>query len=72
VRTQIKRDLDEKEVRQNLVLDAKELKRYGAYGEVVSDDNQLLTYGKALVCYLGLVKENFELLHRVNDKVVVP
>jgi spermidine synthase len=71
-RTPIKRDLDEKEVRQNVVLDAKELERYGAYGEVVSDDNQLLTYGKALVCYMGLGKEHLELLHRVNDKVVVP
>ena len=71
-RTHIQRDLDQKEVRQNVVLDARALERYGAYGQVVSDDNQLLTYGKALVCYLGLAKENFELLHRANDKVVVP
>jgi len=39
---------------------------------VVSDDNQLLAYGKALFCYMGLVKENFELLHRANDRVAVP
>jgi spermidine synthase len=71
-RTHIKRDLDEKEVRQNVVLDATDLKRYGAYGKVVSDDNQLLTYGKALFFNMRLGRENLELLHRVSDKVVVP
>jgi spermidine synthase len=71
-RTRIQRDLDLEEVRRHVVLNAKELERYGAYGRVVSDDNQLLAYGKALICYLGLVKENFELLHCANDKVVVP
>jgi predicted membrane-bound spermidine synthase len=71
-RTQIKRGLDEKEVRQSVLLDAKELARFGAYGVVVSDDNQLLTYGRALFCNFGLIKENFELLHRANDRVVVP
>jgi hypothetical protein len=71
-RTDLKRDLSQDEVRQNMLLDAKQLKQYAAYGEVVNDDNQLLAYGKALVCYFGLVKENFQLLQRVNDKIVAP
>jgi spermidine synthase len=71
-RAQIQRNLDQKAVLQNVVLDTKQLQRYAAFGRVVTDNNQLLTYGEAVVCYLGLVKENFELLHRANDKVVVP
>jgi hypothetical protein len=71
-RADCKRDLNQEEVQKNVVLDAKQLKRYAAYGDVVNDDNQLLCYGKALVCYLGLLKENFELLHRANEAVVIP
>jgi spermidine synthase len=71
-RTPLQRDLDEAGVRQNLALDQEQLKRYAGYGKLVSDDNQLLTYGKAQVCYIGLVRENFELLHLANEKVVVP
>ena len=71
-RNPIQRNLDPNEARQNVVLNTKELERYAACGQVVSDDNQLLTYGQALICYVGLIKENFELLHRANDKIMVP
>jgi hypothetical protein len=71
-RNGIKRDMDEPTVREGVMLNPRELEKYSANGIVVSDDNQILTYGKALFCYLGTVKENFELLHRANDKVAVP
>jgi hypothetical protein len=71
-RSSIKRGLDAKEVRQNVMLDTEELKRYAGFGQVVSDDDQLLTYGKALICHTGLTRENFELLRRANEKIVVP
>ncbi len=71
-RNHIDRNLDQKAVEQSVILNTKELQRYAAYGQVVTDDNQMLSYGKALVCYLGLVRENYELLHRANEKVAVP
>jgi len=71
-RTHIKRDLTRKEVQQNIALNPEMLKRYGAYGEIITDDNQLLAYGGALYFYIGLIQKNFELLHRINDKIKMP
>ena len=63
----LSRDLSQAEVlRKNVALDAEELRRYGAYGDVISDDNQLLAYGPALFSYQGLIQENFELLSRIR------
>jgi spermidine synthase len=72
VRTNVMRDLDQAEIARNVMLDTAQLKRYGSYGEVISDDNQLLTYGKALVCFMDMVKDSFQLLHRCNEKVAIP
>jgi spermidine synthase len=71
-RTVMERDLDEAGVRQSVFLNPKQLRQYAAYGRVVSDDNQLLNYGNALFCNIGLVNENFDLLRRVNPKIVPP
>lgn len=45
-------------------LDADALRRYGAYGSAVTDDDQRLAYGAALISYRGLLKENLELVRR--------
>lgn len=42
------RDLAEPEVRRALRLDRDGVRRYGAHGAIISDDNQLLAYGKAV------------------------
>lgn len=44
----ITRDLSEQETRKAVLLNAAEIQRYAASGEIVSDDNQLLAYGKAV------------------------
>src|SRR3990167_5383251 len=66
-RTHITRNLSQTEVLRNVALRPKELKRYGTYGEMISDDNLLLSYGKALYANAGLLNENFKLLQRVNS-----
>ncbi|HVM47887.1 MAG TPA: fused MFS/spermidine synthase [Candidatus Acidoferrum sp.] len=71
-RAPIKRDLDQEQVRRCIMLNTAQLKRYSAWGQVVSDDNQLLGYGKALVCQQGLMKENYALLRRANPQVGEP
>ncbi len=55
---------------ESVALNPHELKRYSQHGEVITDDNQLLAYGKALHPS-GLLRENFELLRRINPKIVV-
>lgn len=67
-RTSLARALSQEEVLRAVALDPEELARYGAYGEVISDDNQLLAYGKALHSYTDLIKENLELLHRIKSQ----
>ncbi len=66
------RDLDLKQVQQGILLKPKELALYGGYGKIVSDDNQLLNYGEAIVCYIGVSKENFDLMRRANTNIVIP
>jgi predicted membrane-bound spermidine synthase len=72
VRTAVGRDLNEEQARRQIVLDVQQLRRYAAFGQVITDDNQLLAYGKSQYCNTGLLKENFELLRRANAQVVVP
>jgi hypothetical protein len=45
-RTRLKRDLTEREVEKAVMLDSAALRRYGAYGQIISDDNQILAYGR--------------------------
>jgi spermidine synthase len=67
-RTAITRNLTDEQIKKYVALDSRELEQYGQYGEVISDDNQLLAYGKVL--YLSnLLEENLALLHRINNKI---
>lgn len=65
----IQRNLSLAQVQENLALDTKELTEYAKHGEIISDDNQLLAYGKALYTNSGLEEENFKLLHSINNKI---
>jgi predicted membrane-bound spermidine synthase len=64
-RTVINRNLSLQQIRQGVLLDASRLKKYSAYGEIITDDNQLLAYGKALYINAGMTKENFRLLNQM-------
>jgi spermidine synthase len=46
-RTLIKRDMNEEQIRNATVLDRYKMKEYSALGQLITDDNQLLSYGKA-------------------------
>ncbi|MCL4677120.1 MAG: fused MFS/spermidine synthase [Alphaproteobacteria bacterium] len=46
-RTNIKRDLTEEAIRKAVVLDRSKIVDYSALGELITDDNQILSYGKA-------------------------
>lgn len=59
------RNLAPAKIQTFVVLDRDQLKRYGDYGEMITDDNQLLAYGAALYSYKGLSEENAQLLERV-------
>lgn len=65
------RNLSPREIKQHLALDQQQLQAYAGYGAIISDDNQLLAYGRALYTS-GMIKENFELLHRINRSIEVP
>lgn len=59
-----------KSIRGSLALNTKELQQYSQYGDVISDNNQLLAYGKVLYV-TNLQRENIALLHRVNNKISI-
>lgn len=71
-RTNTKRNLSQNEVERSIALDSKQLAQYARYGEVITDDNQLLAYGKALSVPGLLVEANFALLRRINSKIIIP
>ncbi len=63
------RDMSEAEVRKAVLFNPDELRRYGAYGDIITDDNQLLAYGKAasvLRLRVDVTKESKALLDRVK------
>lgn len=70
-RANISRNLSPQEIQQNVMLHADELREYGKYGDIITDDNQLLAYGKALYAS-GLMKQNYDLLRRVNKAIPEP
>ena len=66
-RTATKRNLSQAQVQASVVFDPTELARYSSYGEIISDDNQLLAYGKALYANVGLLEANLRLVKHVQD-----
>jgi spermidine synthase len=70
-RTVIPRNLSNREIQDAIALNAIELARYSQFGEEITDDNQLLSYGRAL--YISsLVADNFKLLHQINQRIKAP
>lgn len=61
------RSLPPKDIERYAVLTPHELIQYGAYGEIITDDNQLLAYGKALYSPAGLDQQNHRLLQHINQ-----
>jgi spermidine synthase len=59
------RDLTEAQVRQAVYLDSAALKRYGSHGRMITDDNQLLSYGKATYALRGEVDQT-----KANDRLM--
>lgn len=70
-RVSINRDLSPEKVQQYIALNSNELKEYSKYGQIISDDNQLLAYGKALYAS-GLLQENYSLLRHINPSIKIP
>jgi len=65
-----KRGLTEQQVRDGVMLDRTKLLQYGAYGTVISDDNQLLAYGKnAQSIYVNghYVDENMNIVKKIAE-----
>lgn len=65
-RVKIQRDLTLNEVKNSIALDADELKQFSQYGEIINDNNQLLSYGKVLFAYGGLQQANFDLMTKAK------
>jgi hypothetical protein len=68
-RSFVTRDLSEDTVRKAIALNRATLETYGSYGEVITDDNQLLAYGRnAQSIYVNkhMVKENLDFLDQVE------
>ncbi len=67
------RDMTEKETKDAVYFNREELARYGTYGAIITDDNQILAYGKAAHLYRqGDVQErnqkNYDLLQTVKNQ----
>jgi spermidine synthase len=65
-RTNIARNLSEAEVKKAVALDSKDLKQYDAFGDTVTDDNQLLAYGLASNFVGNLKAENLDAVSRIK------
>jgi len=62
--------MSEEEVRKSVIMDQAMLKRYSSYGKVVTDDNQLLAYGKNVVSVYALEnseKENQDFIKMLRN-----
>jgi spermidine synthase len=58
-RTKITRELSEAEIRAAVTLNRRQLSSYAKNGEIISDDNQLLSYGRSVYSYINKGSENF-------------
>jgi spermidine synthase len=69
-RTNIERSMGESDVKKAISLRQEKLKVYGDYGAEITDDNQLLAYGRAVSewrRYGKLEQENLDLLQSVEQ-----
>jgi hypothetical protein len=70
-REKVMRILPEDGIRKGIALNAAELKLYGDYGAVITDDNQLLAYripGSDRKTLMELQKKNVELIEKLTGK----
>lgn len=71
-RTDINRPLTETEVKNAIYLDPQAMRRYSYFGKVIDDDNQLLSYGKAVtlthMTKTENIKKNFILMKKAKDQ----
>lgn len=67
-RAGIERDMTADDVRKAFVLDRKGMEKYSSFGQIVSDDNQLLSYGTEILATRRRgelnVQENFRLIEK--------
>lgn len=68
----IERDMSEEDVQKAVFMNAAQLAQYIKYGDVITDNNQLLAYGKAAYQYRTISSktndENFELMNKVLEE----
>jgi spermidine synthase len=65
------RDLSRAEIEDAVILDRDELAKYTASGEIITDDNQLLSYGNAIRLSRmngDLRQKNFELIKEITGE----
>ncbi|TNE28217.1 MAG: hypothetical protein EP349_08220 [Alphaproteobacteria bacterium] len=71
-RAEIARDMSAEDVRKAFILDRKAVEAYSRFGQIVSDDNQILSYGKEILAtrrgdYFN-TQENFQLLEKITNR----
>lgn len=69
-RNPMTRNLSEDEVRKSVIMDQAMLKRYSSYGKTITDDNQLLAYGRNVVSVYALEnseKENQDFMEKLKS-----
>lgn len=67
----IQRNLSAESIVRQVVLDAHKLKQYSRMSRTISDDNELLAYGKVLYPS-GLLEANFAMLRKINKQIPIP
>lgn len=74
-RLKLDRSLGEKAIKKAVLLDSEGLARYAAYGETITDDNQILAYGEGVYQWHRfpyIEAENYELLEKIAGGKVAP
>ena len=68
-RKDIKRDLTQEEVIGDIILSPEELKRFSSMGEIITDNNQLLAYGKASYLYRKGIDYTYPTFDLINQSL---
>ncbi len=66
----IARDMTEDEIKKLVILDREEMLKYGEFGEIINDNNQLLAYGRAahmLRKAENRTKENYKIINDIAE-----
>lgn len=74
-RDSIKRDMSEEDVKNAIILHANKLREYGSFGDLITDNNQLLAYGEAprlLRETSNISRGRIDLLERIKGAQIIP